>query len=122
MQLGGVTINPIPSRHIGKTEPGLSHCSYMIEGSKRIFFAGDAALLQWKGREVKLDVLIAPYAYANTPAAWAWSQSVADQVVLLHLPARDNDPAGLWEQVYQAVGTEAKSNLFIPQIGESYTL
>ncbi len=116
MRIGGVTVTPIPSRHIGKSDPNLSHFSYLIEGSKRIFFAGDAAPLQWKGREVKLDVLIAPYAYANTQASWDWSRTVADKVVVLHLPERDNDPAGLWPQIGIA------SDAMIPRIGETIEL
>lgn len=116
IRVGDVTITPIPSRHIGKTEPGLSHYSYLIEGSRRVFFAGDAAPLQWKGREVKLDVLIAPYAYGNTTAAWEWSRNVADRVVLLHLPEKDNDPVGLWTQVTHADGA------MIPAVGETIQL
>ncbi len=114
IRIGNVTVTPIPSRHIGKFD--VTHFSYLIEGSKRIFFAGDAAPLQWKGREVKLDVLIAPYAYANTEPTWAWSRSVADKVVLLHLPQKDNDPAGLWQQISRA------DDALVPAVGEKITL
>ena len=119
MQIGAVRITPVPGRHLGKAEPGLVHFSYLIEGSRRIFFAGDAAPLQWKGRGLELDLLIAPYAYANTPSAWAWSRNVAKRTVLLHLPEQDNDPAGLWQQVNAAAGDAVGTQLYLPQVGET---
>ena len=67
MRVGEVTIRPVPSRHIGKAEPGLAHHSFIIEGSQCVWFMGDAAPLQWKNRTdlPKPDVLIGPFAYAN---------------------------------------------------------
>lgn len=120
MRIGDVKIIPIPSRHLGKTDPNLQHMSYLIEGSRRIFFAGDAAPQQWKGREMPLDVLIAPYAYANTASTWQWSKNTAKSVVLVHLPEKSNDPAGLWEQVTKATGLP--ECLQIPDLGENVTL
>lgn len=122
MRIGEVTITPVPSRHIGKTEPGLAHHSFVIRGSKCIWFTGDAAPLQWKNRTdlPKPDVLIGPYAYANTKTAWELSCSLADEVVILHLPERHNDPYGLWQGVENtAAGT---SNLCIPKIGEKINI
>jgi len=118
VRIGEVTIMPVPSRHIGKTEPTLVHHSFIIKGSKCVWFMGDAAPLQWKNRLdlPKPDVLIGPYAYANTKSAWELSCSLADKVVLLHLPERNNDPYGLWAAVESA--TAGADNLFIPQIGE----
>ena len=70
VQIGDVTITPVESRHLGRIEPGLQHVSYIIKGRQCVWFMGDAAPLQWKNRTdlPKPDVLIAPYAYANTKA------------------------------------------------------
>ena len=80
---------------------------------------GDAAPLQWKDRSdlPKADVLIAPFAYANTKTAWELSCSLAEKVVLLHLPQLGNDPYGLWQSVNNTAA--GASNLYIPQIGET---
>ncbi|MBR5022001.1 MAG: MBL fold metallo-hydrolase [Oscillospiraceae bacterium] len=122
MRVGDVTITPVPSRHIGKTEPDLVHHSFIIEGSQCVWFMGDAAPLQWKNRTdlPKPEVLIAPYAYANTKAAWEMSGSLAEKVVLLHLPQRNNDPYGLWKAVESTAN--GATNLYIPKIGETITI
>ena len=120
--VGPVTITPVASRHIGKAEPGLSHHSLIIQGSKCVWFMGDAAPLQWKGREdlPKADVLLAPFAYANTKAAWELACTLANQIVLLHLPEREKDPCGLWQTVETT--TAGAKNLYIPQIGEKISI
>lgn len=117
---GGVTLTPVESRHIGKVEPGLRHASFIIQGSRCIWFLGDASPLQWKGSSLpKPDLLIAPYAYASTPAAWNLTQSLgAEKVILLHLPPREKDTFGLWSAV-EATAADALGNvLLIPEIGE----
>ena len=117
VRVGEVTITPVETRHLGKTEPGLKHISYIIKGSRCIWFTGDAAPIQWKNMPhlPRPDVLIAPYAYANTKMAWELSRSLAKNVVILHLPEKESDPYGLWESV-KLVANEA--NLQIPEIGE----
>lgn len=119
VQVGNVTITPVESRHLGRIEPGLEHVSYIIKGSKCLWFMGDAAPSQWKNRTdlPKADVLIAPYAYANTRSTWELTCSLAEKIVLLHLPERDKDPYGLWEGVEST--TRDASNLWIPQLGET---
>ena len=121
VRIGEVTITPVETRHLGKTEPGLRHVSFVIQGSKCIWFAGDAAPIQWKNLThlPRPDVLIAPFAYANTPMAWDLSRSLAKNVVILHLPEQGNDPYGLWNSVKSTVGEE---NVYFPQIGEWITL
>ena len=111
---------PVESRHLGKVEPGLQHVSYIIEGSQCVWFVGDAAPIQWKNRNdlPHPDVLIAPYAYGNTKAAWELSCSLTDRMVLLHLPPRKADPYGLWNTVEQTVGNGKDSSVWIPEIGE----
>ena len=123
IQVGEVTIMPVESRHLGKTEPGLLHTSYILQGSKCVWFMGDAAPLQWKNRAdlPKPDVLIAPYAYGNTKAVWDMTCSLTKNVVLLHLPPREKDVYGLWENV-DSTTRGATANLWIPQMGEIITI
>ena len=124
IKVGDVTITPIESRHLGRTEPGLYHVSFLLQGSKCVWFMGDAAPLQWKSRNdlPKPDVLIAPYAYGNTKAVWDMTCSLAKNVVLLHLPERGKDPYGLWEGVDTTTAQSNGVNLYIPQMGERITL
>ena len=120
IRIGEVTITPVESRHLGKTEPGLIHTSYILQGSKCVWFMGDAAPFQWKNRSdlPKPDVLVAPYAYGNTKAVWDMTCSLTNNVVLLHLPEKEKDIYGLWESVETTTrGTSV--NLWIPQIGET---
>lgn len=120
VRINGVSITGIPSRHLGKTEPGLSHFSYIIEGSRCVWFVGDATPSQWRGREdlPKPDVLIAPYAYANTPSTWAAACSMTENLVLLHLPIRSKDEFGLWEQVESTISQGGETRVWIPELGE----
>lgn len=120
VQMGGVTITPVASRHLGKVEPDLQHVSYIIKGSKCVWFMGDAAPLQWKDRSdlPRPDLLIGPYAYANTKSAWELTKGLTDKVLLLHLPPRQADPYGLWDSVEQTVANGENITLWIPEIGE----
>ena len=61
--IAGVTITPVESRHIGKTDGSL-HQSYVIRGSQCVWFMGDAAPTLWRRREdlPRPDVIIGPYA------------------------------------------------------------
>ena len=124
VQLGNVAITPVESRHIGKTEPGLQHVSYIIQGSQCIWFTGDASPLQWKGRTdlPKPDVLIAPYAYANTKSALELSRTLADKLILLHLPLREQDAYGLWTQVEKTIAGRTEMQIWIPEIGDIYRI
>ena len=123
VRVGDVKLTPVPSRHLGRVEPGLSHHSFIIEGSKCVWFMGDAGPLQWKSCDnlPRPDVLIAPYAYANTKAAWELTCALTDKVVLLHLPDRANDPYGLWQSV-ETVTTGSNTKLWLPEIGETINL
>ncbi len=120
IRVGGVKITGVPSKHIGRTQPELKHFSYIIEGSRCVWFVGDATPSQWRGREdlPKPDVLIAPYAYANTASSWAATCKMAEHLVLLHLPQRDKDAFGLWKQVNDTVQGGGSTRVWIPEIGE----
>ncbi len=123
VQVGKVTVTPVESRHLGRIEPGLEHVSYIITGSQCVWFMGDAAPIQWKNRTDLPcpDVLIAPYAYANTKATWELSRSLAPKIVLLHLPDKDKDPYQLWAGVESAT-RGCTANLWIPQLGETIVI
>ena len=116
---GFVSVLPIKSRHIGKEYFHVPHFSYDIEGSKTVWFLGDAVPSQWHGIDRKCHVLIAPFAYALSESAWRMTCALADHVVLVHMPLKENDPAGLWPQVNAITGTYCPVQLHIPEIGET---
>lgn len=122
-RVGEVQVLPITSRHIGAAGKDTPHISYVIKGSRCIWFLGDAAPSCWRnsGSMPKPDVLIVPYAYATTPASWALTQSLgAKEIVLLHLPSRDLDEACLWDAVESTVN--GKNPLHIPALGDTICL
>ena len=123
LAVGGISILPVKSRHIGKEYFHTPHVSFNIEGSKTVWFLGDAAPSQWHGIDRKCHVLIAPFAYAASDSAWRLTCDLAKEaVVLVHMPLRENDPAGLWPQVESVTGKSCPVRLCIPQIGESIVL
>ena len=117
--LGTVRITPVSSRHIGKKEP-MEHMSFIIQGSRCVWFPGDASPLQWQGKQLpKPDVLIGPYAYA-IGSGWEITKKLGTgALVLLHLPEKDNDPYGLWTQVENTVKGQDGPKVYIPAIGEN---
>lgn len=120
VQIRGVKITPLKSRHIGKAGQSVSHYTFLVEGSKRILFLGDASPLQWKDATLpRLDVVCIPYAYAITPSAWQITKNFeAGKIILLHMPDRMNDPDGLWNAVSDVVD----SRILIPELGENLIL
>ncbi len=122
--VGGVSITPVPTRHIGKSCLTTQHHSFIIEGSRRIWFMGDAApaqlaLLAPFGAP---DVLVAPFAYAATPSAVRMvNEAQPSLLVVTHLPQRDNDPSLLWAAV-EAQLPGFRMEIVIPQIGQSLTV
>ena len=106
--VNGVYIRPVTSRHIGLAGKDVDHASFIVQGSRCVWFLGDAAPMQWRGKDLpKPDVLIVPYAYANTPSGWAATKSLgADHVVLLHMPKREEDTIGLWDAVTSVLKSE----------------
>ncbi len=111
---GNIRLSVVKSRHIGRAD--CDHVSFLIEGSKRIWFMGDASPNQWRRGTPKADVLIAPYAYATTESAWRISREIAPNTVILHLPDADNDVIGLRDAVRQTVGEQ--DGVFIPEMEE----
>ncbi len=120
LRVKDVTVTPVLSRHIGAVGKDVAHMSFIIEGSRCVWFLGDASPFVWKDREKfpSPDVLIAPYAYATTRAGWALTQKlIPDTVVLLHMPERESDTLGLWPAVEET--TRGAENLHIPPMGET---
>lgn len=119
VRVGDITITPIVSRHLGKTEPGLEHVSYIIKGSRCVWFTGDAAPLQWRDRMdlPRPDLVIAPYAYANTESALKLVSELTDCLILLHLPQREKDPYGLWKSIESTLSGKSDMKILIPEIG-----
>lgn len=123
VKIGEITVLPVASRHIGKTEP-MGHKSFILMGSKCVWFLGDSSPLQWKMRPElpKPDVMIVPYAY-GMGAGWELCCKLAPQaVVLLHLPERNADPYGLWEAVEATAVQGTGPKLYIPDMGETIDL
>lgn len=119
--VGGVTVVPIPSRHIGIAGKTTSHTSFLIRGSRTVLFTGDASPLQWKTKEdlPKPDVLIAPYAYANSLSGWSVTKFLTPgAVVLLHMPSRELDEAGLWPAVETVIRQAEPVSITIPGMGD----
>ena len=119
-RVGNVTVCPIKSRHIGVIGRTVEHYSFLIKGSKTVFFAGDAAPLQWRQMTLpEIDVAIVPYAYALTPAAWQATKELgASQIILVHMPLPEEDPLGLWDGVNAVLGAEKTTAVHIPVMGE----
>lgn len=118
---GKVKIQSVTTRHIGKTD--ISHVSFIIEGEKCIWFMGDASPMCLKNMEnlPSPDVFIAPFAYANTETAWKMTKSKgAKDIIILHLPEKNNDPYGLWDMVEETTNND--SSVYIPKMGETVIL
>ena len=120
--LDGITVTPVPCRHIGAAGREVEHCGFVVKGSQCVWFTGDSTPTAWRGKDLpKPDVLVVPYAYVNTPASWTLTQTFgAKKIVLLHMPPREADEAGLWQAVEDAVGD--MSLLEIPQMEEKINI
>lgn len=123
VSIGSVRIIPVQSRHLGKTEP-IEHLSYILQGSRTVWFMGDAACDGWLDRSdlPKPDVLIAPYSFAMG-RGWEITKALKPHlVVLLHLPERRSDPYGLWESVEKTLAGAAQPAVLTPDMAQSVYL
>ena len=118
VQAGNVTVTAVATRHIGKVD--CDHVSFVIEGSRCIWFTGDASPSQFKGMNLpKPDVLICPFAFATTESAWRLTQEFGVKtVILLHLPEREKDSFGLWQAVETVISGCDFPKVYIPKMGE----
>ena len=122
--VGSVRIDAVPTRHMGKTEPDLQHVSFVLQGSRCIWFLGDAAPQQLKllSAYPKPDVLIVPFPYLATDAAIKQIEAYLPcKILLVHMPARAQDPDGLWGMVTPAIEKIGRY-IHCPEIGENLTL
>lgn len=120
LNLGCLRITRIPSRHIGKWQ-NMAHVSFILEGSRCVWFLGDASPLQWKEKTglPKPDVVIAPYAYCMGNGWQILERFGAKNVVILHLPRRDADPYELWNAVEASIVQSGSQNIYIPDMEET---
>ena len=118
--VGDLRITQISTNHLG-VSAALGHHSFVIEGTRCVWFMGDASPLQWRklSHLPRPDVLIAPYAYAIGNGWQIACQLEAEAVVLLHLPEKNNDPYDLWKAVAQTTGQGNGPKLYIPGMGET---
>jgi L-ascorbate metabolism protein UlaG (beta-lactamase superfamily) len=116
--LDDITVIPVPCRHIGAAGREVEHCGFVVQGSQCLWFTGDSTPTAWRGKDLpKPDVLVVPYAYANTYESWRLTQSFgAEKIVLLHMPAREEDTMGLWPAVETA--TTGSDRLYPLKMGE----
>ena len=119
-RIGNITVKPVKSRHIGAAGKETEHYSYILQGSKCVFFTGDASPSQWPAADLpEIDVLIAPYAYAITQAGWRAAKALCDRtIVLVHMPEKDCDPDGLWDLVLGVAGMPDNATFRIPALEE----
>ena len=70
----------------------------------------------------KPDVLILPYPYVSTPAALKIvEQYLPCKIVLLHLPLKEKDPDGIWQEA-EAGLCQLKPYLYVPKVGQTIHL
>ncbi|MBO7288728.1 MAG: hypothetical protein J6V03_01885, partial [Clostridia bacterium] len=63
------------------------------------------------------DVLIIPYAYVTTKAAWEITKSLgAKKIILLHMPKRNEDIHNLWNAMEET--TQNPENLIVLEMGQ----
>lgn len=119
--VGGVTVSAVDTRHIGRSD--IPHVSYVINGSRRVWFMGDASPLSVKcfSDYPAPHVIIAPYAYANTPSSYKNTKNFgADKVMILHLPREDEDEYGIRRAVFEC--TAGDPAFLFPKINETINI
>ena len=122
-RVGDVTITPVDSKHMGKADDA-GHRSYILQGSKCVWFMGDASPLHWLERTdlPRPDVLMAPYGFV-IGRGWEITRALdPGMLLLLHLPDRRGDIYGLWDAVEHTVGGDSHPIVLIPQMGETVRL
>jgi L-ascorbate metabolism protein UlaG (beta-lactamase superfamily) len=117
-----VTVMPISCRHIGLAGKDTPHCGFVIKGTKTVWFTGDSSPLGWKNRGdlPEPDVMIVPYAFVNSHSSWDFTKSKNASIVLLHMPKRADDTAGLWDAVENTV--KDMNLIIVPEMLETVTI
>lgn len=120
-QVGNVVVESFKSRHIGKSD--IEHVSFIINGSKVLWFMGDASPLTIKqiGKFSKPDVLLVPFAYVNSESSLKLTKSTgAEHIVVLHLPLKDRDEYKIFESFENLIIDE--KNIHTINLGETLNL
>ena len=123
--VGGVKLTPYPGRHIGPTYRDVPHVSWLLEGSRSVFFVGDASPLFWHEEVFSLrpDVLIVPYLYVTTHLGrQAAARFAARHTLLVHMPAEGDDPEHIWQQVREGMSLDECPPIRILAMGERITV
>jgi len=116
-----VSVKGICTRHIGSDK--IDHVSYVIEAEKCIWFMGDASPSELRKMEEEKnpDIIIAPYAYANTASSWERTlKTGAEKFVILHLPSPDADSFGIKKAVLETVKNDDRC--YLPDMGEEINI
>ena len=121
LTVGKVRASAVTTRHMGHYGKTTQHRSYVLEGSKVLWFMGDASPMELKKLATYPgpDVLLVPYPYISTPAAMKLVESLLPcTVVLLHMPLQENDPEGIWASAQEGMA-QLKPYLSVPRMGET---
>lgn len=116
-ELGRVELRAVETRHIGKFD--VEHASYIIKGSRCVWFMGDASPLTLKRLQGQPtpDVIVVPFAYAMTESALRMTRETgAKAIVLVHMPKREADPDGIWATVEKTAQNAV--DLYTPSLCE----
>lgn len=119
--VGNVKISSVETRHIGKTD--VKHISFIIKGSKTVWFMGDASPANLKNMcdTEKPDVLLAPFSYFNSPSSLRLAQNLgASKIYVLHLPNENNDEFNINSTVMGNIKNEP--DIDILNMGETVIL
>lgn len=119
--IGKLRVIAVPTRHMGHYGKTTEHQSYIVQGSRTVWFLGDASPTELRKLAAfpKPDVLMIPYPYISTPAAIKMVETYLPcKIVLLHMPLSENDPEGIWESAAEGM-EHLKAYLYVPQMGET---
>ena len=112
----GVTIKPVETRHIGAYK--IAHTSFVIKGSKCVWFLGDASPLGIRKMLDIPDVICAPFAYANTEFSFNGLKKYgAKQIIILHMPIEEKDTLNTRQIVEDIVKND--SSVYIMDMGQT---
>ena len=121
IKVGNVEFYGVESRHLGRSDQ--PHISFIIKGTECVWFLGDASPNSIKKIEglPKPDVVIVPYAYANTESSFETTKGFgAKDIIILHLPENKLDEYKICETVNGVIKDYPFVHLI--EIGESLIL
>ncbi len=121
LEVETVKLTALETCHLGKSD--VPHFSFIIEGSRRIVFMGDASPIELSRLDdySSPDLIIVPFAYLNTEATFRKLKKFgANNILAVHMPDPKHDPFGIWEAVRNT--TKEENILFFTKIGDTVTL